>query len=454
MESLAYSQLAFAYEAEEEVPSLQFKMPNRLTLLSGAIALSVWGIAGDAIAILKLGDRGPEVKAIQTRLQELGYFNATATGYFGPITQGAVIRFQKAQNLPADGRVGTQTQAALQNVPVSNTAPRGIWRRGSTGEAVRLIQEQLGIAGFYNYAADGVFDAETEIAVKAFQQANNLTADGVVGPNTQAALPAVGGEKPNNNAIAQNPESSEVIYLEQGSRGTRVRSLQQRLRALGYYRGEINGVFDADTKEAVMRFQQAQGLTVDGVVGPRTFAQLGNAQPASPRPTASSPSPSTATTNEPTITYLGLGSQGTPVRSLQQRLRSLGYYQGAITGRFEADTENAVRRFQAAQNLTADGVVGPRTFARLGQAQPATTTATPPPTPTPNPAPPTTTAANGSNSTTLASEEVRSLQQRLSERGFYDGEVDGIWGPRTQAAIENAQRVYNVEAEDLLKGNF
>lgn len=443
MESLAYSQLAFAYEVEEELPVLQFKMPNRLMLLSGLMVLSILSLAGEAIAILKLGDRGPEVKTVQTRLQELGYFNANATGYFGPITEGAVIRFQKAQNLQADGRVGTQTQAALQSITATNTAPTGIWRRGSQGEAVRLIQEQLGIAGFYNYAADGVFNAETENAVKAFQQANNLTADGVVGPNTQAALPSVGGQQPNPGAIAQNPES-EVLYLEQGSRGTSVRSLQQRLRTLGYYQGEINGVFNADTKEAVMRFQQAQGLTVDGVVGPRTFAQLGNAQPATPRTAPSPP-------NEPTMTYLGLGSQGTPVRSLQQRLRTLGYYQGEINGQFGAATEAAVRRFQAAQNLTADGVVGPRTFARLGQAQPATTATPPPSPPTPTP---TTTATNPSNGAALPSEEVRSLQQRLRERGFYDGEVDGVWGPRTQAALENAQRVYNVEAEDLLKGEF
>jgi peptidoglycan hydrolase-like protein with peptidoglycan-binding domain len=443
MESLAYSQLAFAYEADEELPVLQFKMPNRLMLLSGLMVLSILSLAGEAIAILKLGDRGLEVKAVQTRLQELGYFNANATGYFGPITQGAVIRFQKAQNLPADGRVGTQTQAALQNRTATNTAPTGIWRRGSQGEAVRLIQEQLGVAGFYNGAADGVFDSETENAVKAFQQANNLAVDGVVGPNTQGVLPALGGKQPNPGAIAQNPES-EVIYLEQGSQGTTVRSLQQRLRTLGYYRGEINGVFDADTKEAVMRFQQAQGLTVDGVVGPRTFAQLGNAQPATPRTPPSTP-------NEPTVTYLGLGSQGTSVRSLQQRLRTLGYYQGEISGQFGATTEAAVRRFQAAQNLTADGVVGPRTFVRLGQAQPATTATPPPSPPTPTP---TTTAANPSNGAALPSEEVRSLQQRLRERGFYDGDVDGIWGPRTQDALENAQRVYNVEAEDLLKGEF
>ncbi|MFP4300286.1 MAG: peptidoglycan-binding domain-containing protein [Spirulinaceae cyanobacterium] len=445
MESLAYSQLAFAYEADEELPVLQFKMPNRLMLLSGLMVLSILSLAGEAIAILKLGDRGPEVKTVQTRLQELGYFNANATGYFGPITQGAVIRFQKAQNLQPDGRVGAQTQAALQNRTAPNTAPTGIWRRGSQGEAVRLIQEQLGIAGFYNYAADGVFDSETENAVKAFQQANNLTVDGVVGPNTQEVLPALGGQQPNPNEIAQNPES-EVIYLEQGSRGPRVRSLQQQLRNLGYYQGDMNGVFDADTKEAVMRFQQAENLTVDGVVGPRTFAQLGNARPAD---RASSPS----TTNEPTVTYLGLGSQGTSVRSLQQRLRNLGYYQGDITGQFGDTTEAAVRRFQQAQGLTVDGVVGPRTFTRLGQAQPATTATTPPATPAPNPAP-TTTAANPSNGTALPSEEVRSLQQRLSDRGFYDGDVDGIWGPRTQAALENAQRVYNVEAEDLLKGEF
>ncbi|MEC4854191.1 MAG: peptidoglycan-binding protein, partial [Jaaginema sp. PMC 1079.18] len=356
MESLAYSQIALAYETDEDVAVSQAGKPSAVMLLSGLVALSVMGVANEAIAILKLGDRGVQVKAVQTRLQELGYFNATATGYFGPITEGAVIRFQKAQNLAADGRVGTQTQAALQNTTAANTASTRSWRRGSQGDAVRVIQEQLGVAGFYNYAANGVFDANTENAVKAFQQAGGLTMDGVVGPKTQALLPAVGGEVPRNNAIAQTPPpESEVIYLQQGSRGTRVRSLQQRLRTLGYYKGEITGVFDANTKEALMRFQQAQNLTVDGVAGPRTFTLLGTAQPVA---TTSTPTPTPA---EPTEIYLGLGSEGTRVRSLQQRLRTLGYYQGEITGRFDGATENALKRFQSAQNLTADGIAGPRT---------------------------------------------------------------------------------------------
>ncbi|MEC4853216.1 MAG: peptidoglycan-binding domain-containing protein [Jaaginema sp. PMC 1079.18] len=87
---------------------------------------------------------------------------------------------------------------------------------------------------------------------------------------------------------------------------------------------------------------------------------------------------------------------------------------------------------------------GSRTGLFVGTARPA---AAPAP-------PPTTTAANPTPTPEISPEQVRSLQQRLRAAGFYDGNVDGLWGPQTQEALDNARRVYNVETEDLLKGEF
>lgn len=69
-------------------------------------------------------------------------------------------------------------------------------RRGSKGAEVRALQERLIALGHLTGAADGDFGPMTEAAVKAFQTANGLTADGIVGPRTQAVLDASGSGPP------------------------------------------------------------------------------------------------------------------------------------------------------------------------------------------------------------------------------------------------------------------
>lgn len=262
METLAYLHLALSYEARashSEIACsyvLSGETPlvglGRISLLTSLAAVSLLGTADRALAVLQPGDRSPQVRSVQMRLQQLGYFNANPTGYFGKITQASVARFQQASGLNADGIVGPQTQAALQNYQPTETTQQAL-RAGDRGEAVRLMQERLGVAGVYDGAADGVFDEETELALKRFQLARGLKVDGVAGPKTLALLPAIGGPYPNPPEvapeIAQNPD---VTYLGEGNQGPRVRSLQQRLRALGYYKGKVTGVFDTNTKEAVM----------------------------------------------------------------------------------------------------------------------------------------------------------------------------------------------------------
>ncbi|MEG6522813.1 spore cortex-lytic enzyme [Desulfotomaculum sp. 1211_IL3151] len=60
------------------------------------------------------------------------------------------------------------------------------------------------------------------------------------------------------------------------------------------------------------------------------------------------------------------GSSGTKVRAVQQRLKDWGYYDGPVDGYFSGKTASAVRKFQARHGLTADGLVGQRTFSAMG----------------------------------------------------------------------------------------
>ena len=68
------------------------------------------------------------------------------------------------------------------------SAEAAVYRQGSTGDAVRIIQTKLSNWGYFSGAIDGIYGPKTEEAVKYFQRKNGLTADGVVGPATLRAL--------------------------------------------------------------------------------------------------------------------------------------------------------------------------------------------------------------------------------------------------------------------------
>ena len=68
------------------------------------------------------------------------------------------------------------------------TADAVSYKRGSSGSVVSQIQTKLKSWGYYSYAVDGIYGSRTESAVRAFQQRNGLTADGIAGPTTLSAL--------------------------------------------------------------------------------------------------------------------------------------------------------------------------------------------------------------------------------------------------------------------------
>jgi hypothetical protein len=89
--------------------------------------------------------------------------------------------------------------------------------------------------------------------------------------------------------------------------------------------------------------------------------------PPPPKTTASTPTNTTPAATAPTQT-LSPGATGSEVKTLQQALKSLGYDPGTPDGNYGPSTEAAVSKFQAANNLATDGVVGPETLNKLQQA--------------------------------------------------------------------------------------
>ena len=142
--------------------------------------------------------------------------------------------------------------------------------RGCTGDAVKTLQDKLNALGYNSGNVDGIFGAKTYAAVTAFQKANSLGVDGIVGKLTWGKLYGVSPAMP--------VETTTVVgrpMVSYGSRGDAVRKLQELLNALGYDCGSVDGIFGSKTKAAVLAFQKANGLGADGIVGPLTWAKLG-----------------------------------------------------------------------------------------------------------------------------------------------------------------------------------
>lgn len=152
-------------------------------------------------------------------------------------------------------------------------------RRGNANGDVKQLQDVLAKQGFFSAAPNGNFGPATEAAVKQFQKAMGIAALGVVGPATRSALNQLAGAASAVSAkttAASGAASAYVFseFLGVGSQGEGVTALQNKLTALGFYSGPVNGRFGPATEAAVKKFQKANGLPQFGYVGPGTRSAL------------------------------------------------------------------------------------------------------------------------------------------------------------------------------------
>ena len=139
---------------------------------------------------IRRGDRGKEVKTAQQLLNHKGYGAGSVDGIFGENTEKAVRALQKNYGITVDGIIGTDTWDSLE--------VDGVLKQGARGAKVRGLQNELNARGYGAGNADGIFGSKTQAAVKALQRAGGIAADGIVGPDTWAALYAgtPGGAQP------------------------------------------------------------------------------------------------------------------------------------------------------------------------------------------------------------------------------------------------------------------
>ena len=126
---------------------------------------------------------------MQVALRALGLYCGPIDGIVGPQTRAAVTAAQKRAGLPQTGAIGARTRESLGPLGRPRFGSRRI-TRGDFGLDVSVLQFLLTHDGYYNGALDGYFGQRVLHALRVFQRRRGLSADGIVGPETLAALAA------------------------------------------------------------------------------------------------------------------------------------------------------------------------------------------------------------------------------------------------------------------------
>ncbi len=407
------------------------------------------GTAGGAgvYRSLDLNDTGADVTALQQKLKDMGYYDGEVTGSYGKKTKEAVRQYQKKNDLGADGIAGAKTQTKLfgENTTSSGTVTGGTQtvisttlREGSTGADVTALQQKLAALGLYKGKITGSYGNLTKEAVRQYQKKNGLGADGIAGQKTLSKIfsEATEGTTQTPSGGASDGASTDTsVTLTEGSSGVQVTALQQKLKDLGYYTGDITGSYGRLTKEAVRLYQKDKDLGADGVAGPKTLAML-NATPSTGTSGGTGNGSGTVSDESSKVsnTTLRVGSRSADVKNLQQRLKDLGYLAGSVDGVFGSATESALMTFQSSNGLSADGIAGKNTQTVLyGANAKAYSTATD-----------SSTLKRGSQGTL-----VKNMQQKLKDLGYYTGSVTGNFGSITEEAVRSFQRANGLTSDGI-----
>lgn len=322
---------------------------------------------------------------------------------------------------------------------------------GNTGIAVQALQLRLKDLGYFTGDVSGLFDSDTEAAVKRFEQTYGTMQTGVATAKLQLKLfassaPAYGTDAYNTAVVSQ------YTVLRPGTVGSSVYALQQRLKNLEYPIGELTGVFDDQTAECVRLFYAAYGLASSEVANVAMQREL-YADTAK----VYDPSIQVLVTLSPDeeaqqayiaipedggeideSTAIALGNSGTRVSMIQRRLIDLGYMEeGSDSGVFDQATQEGVNRFLSAIGRTPNGMLtlDMQEFL-LSEGAPAFAGEV--------------TVADFTNLNVGDSgEAVMNLQRRLVELGYANGTPNGEYGQATINAVAFYQQCNGLEPDGL-----
>lgn len=448
---------------------------------------------------LKYGMRdSDDVRAMQTRLRELGYMSAYPSGGYFDDTARAVADFQAASGFRTNKKTASPEMLALlfsdkavakngtvtpadtpapaptadpTARPAQTDAPASystLTYGTRSSSAVRAMQDRLRALGYMSCDSTGGYWGETAKAVADFQAAAGLKVD----KNTASAemqqllfsdkAPSKGGNTPAPTATptpaptepdapvepTSAPTNAPSAYTElrANTSSEAIRAMQARLKALGYLMANPSGGYYSATISAVEAFQKAAGLKVQGKVATVEMQQI--------LFSSSAPSAYAGAAEYADLSYGTSGSD--QVRLMQRRLSNLGYFSGTATGNYYSATQRAVSAFMAAVGLSGNGKTATAAMLKIlysagapakGESYnpdpteaptatpvPDATTPAPSESPTPSPTP----VVYGELKYGVSGDEaVRCMQDRLRALGYMSCASTGGYYTQTRRAIQS-----------------
>lgn len=300
-------------------------------------------------------------------------------------------------------------------------------KRGDTSTAVSDMQTRLAELGYYKGGISGIFDEETEDAVKLFESGYSIMQTGIATAALQAKMFSDDAMLYGSDEYRKTVESY-YVKLEMDDTGSNVIALQRRLQELGYPIEEITGVYDDATRKAVRKFYKAYGYK------PRDYAIVDlqkelfseSARVYDPNNIDTEPD----STPDPNDYSLRPGDSGTRVTQLQLRLKELGYLDQA-NGEYDQVTSDAVAAFQIACREDGDGIASEDVQRMLFASD----------------------APDFGEIKQIyallqwgdSGEAVTNLQKRLSELGYYSGVADGVFSDDMVAVVRRFQASAGLE---------
>lgn len=232
--------------------------------------------------------------------------------------------------------------------------------------------------------------------------------------------------------------------------------LQTALKDLGYYEGELDGVFGKGTLAAVKKFQKEQYMTVDGLAGWATQAKLSTLTGVTFETTEED---KVEMPVKPTTIFGGdyrtmqFGTAGDRVRVLQRALLALGF-DTKVDGSFGSSTHAAVKAFQKIVGLTQDGKAGKKTLTKLegyfdaqGNCTSGPIAGNKPADPEPDPNAPTYGIPERTLRFGYTGLDVKYTMQRLYDLGYYNKKVDEKFGAGMLKAVKAFQKKNGLVAD-------
>lgn len=244
----------------------------------------------------KMGDRGEEVKKFQEQLNTLGFDAGAVDGIYGPKTEAAFKKYEESLKKADKGvkdltdsnkaleKYSDQSQPKLEDseeIEATGEAAKEATgylvefkeelKRGSKGEEVKKMQEMLIALGYDldRFGADGIFGPETQAALKEFERDAGFAVDGVYDAAEAQSLT----EAFNLGEVKKGfEELSEALQI--GSKNEEVKTLQKRLKEMGMYKGPLDGIYGPKTKAAVEQFEKDMGIAIDGIYDAEDHAAM------------------------------------------------------------------------------------------------------------------------------------------------------------------------------------